>query len=73
MLHNFSDLGEYIWLGLGWLERWKLHRKLVLGGERQLLRHLRCSLLVGQLQRSQERSSQARLLQSSGKCRAGRG
>ena len=47
--YNFRDLGEHIWLRLGWLERWKLRRKLVLGGERQLLRDLHCSFLVGQL------------------------
>ena len=53
LVHDFGYLGEHIWLGLGWLKRWKLRRKLVLGGERQLLRHQRCSLLVGHLQKSQ--------------------
>ena len=73
LLYKSGDLGEHIWLRLGWLEGWKLHKKLVLGDERQLLLQLRCSLLMGQLQRSQEGSSQARLLWSSGKCRASRG
>ena len=70
LLHKSSDLGEHVWLRLGRLEGWKLHRKLVLRNERQLLLQLCCSLLMGELQRSQEGSSQARLLWSSGKCRA---
>ena len=45
----------------------------MLGDERQLLLQLRGSLLMGQLQGSQEGSSQARLLWSIGKCRASRG
>ena len=53
LVHDSGNLGEHIWLGVGWLKIWKLRRKLVLlGGEGQLLRHLHRSLLVGYLQRS---------------------